>query len=83
MLTLQTFNKAIVVAKSDTVDLPLVSDRQPDALWVSEAGVVVCVFGNGQVVPFTCAAGTLLPISCKRINSTNTPGTLFVALWQT
>ncbi len=82
MLTLQTFNYGMTLTKSDTVDSPQYGDRYPDAIWIGEAGIVVIVFADGRVVPFTCAAGTLLPVRAKRINSTTTAGTLFVGLWQ-
>ena len=83
--TLQNFNYAKTVTKSDTVNMPTfpASDgRYPDAIWAGEAGVVVLVFPDESVIPFTVAAGSLLPVRAKRINSTNTAGTLFVGLWQ-
>lgn len=83
--TLQNFNYAIPIAKSDTVaspTFPASGGREPDAVWVGGAGVVICVFDDESTVAITVTAGTLLPIRCKRINSTSTTATLFVALWQ-
>jgi len=82
MQVLQSFQKALTLTKSDSVNSPQFGGRYPDVIWVGEAGVVVLVFGDGSVVPFTCAAGTILPVQAQRINSTNTVGTLFVGLWQ-
>lgn len=80
--TISNYSYAKTVTKSDTVNMPQKDDRYPDAIWCGEAGVVVLVFGDGSVVPFTVAAGTLLPVQAQRVNSTNTAGTLFVGLWQ-
>lgn len=80
--TLQAFTKALTLTKSDTVNSPQFAGRYPDVIWVGEAGVVILVFGDGSTVAFTCAAGTILPVTAVRINSTSTAGTLFVGLWQ-
>lgn len=88
---LQSFNYALPLTKSDTNSvatnnptLPLGgggSGRYPDAIWVGGAGIVVVVFEDESTVQITVAAGTLLPIRCKRINSTTTSASLFVGLW--
>lgn len=80
--TLQTFNYAIPISKSDTVNSPQYGGRYPDAIWVGGAGIVVAVLGDESTVQITVVAGTLLPLQCKRINSTTTTATLFVGLWQ-
>jgi len=51
------------------------------ALWVGGAGIVEGVFDNGDVVQFTVAASTLLPVRLRRVNSLNTTATLMVALY--
>jgi len=80
--TLQSFNYAIEITKSDTVNSPQYQGRYPDMLWVGGAGIVVCVFEDGSTAAFTVVAGTLLPIRCKRVNSTTTSATLIVGIWQ-
>ena len=78
---LQSFNVAIAISKSDTVNIvgpkPLT-----DAVYVGGAGVVVAVMSDDSLVAFTAVAGGILPIPIKRINSTNTTATLCVALYQ-
>ena len=44
-------------------------------------GIVVAVQEDGTAVSFTCAAGDILPIAAKRVNSTTTTATLMVALY--
>lgn len=83
--TLQTFNYALPITKSDTVNsptMPASGGRYPDAIWVGGAGIVECVFADESKVDITVVAGTLLPISCKRVNSSTTSATLMVGLWQ-
>ena len=79
--TLQTFNKAIAITTSDTVNSPQFDNRYPDAYWVGTAGILACVFGDSSVVAFTAPQG-LFPIKCVRINNTNTTADLIVGLWQ-
>lgn len=69
------FTDYSAIVKSDTVDLV----KPADGIWVGGAGVVVAVKPDGTAVSFTCVAGTLLPIYCIRVNSTNTTATLMVA----
>ena len=52
------------------------------SLWVGGAGIVVALMEDNTVAQFTCVAGSLLPISFKRVNSTTTTATLMVALYQ-
>jgi len=87
--TLQNFNYAQPISKSDTVNSPTMppggtsaGGRYPDAIWVGGAGIVAAIFDDGTECDFTVTAGTLLPVRCKRINSTTTTATLFVGLWQ-
>ncbi len=51
-------------------------------VWVGVAGIVVAVRDDDTTVTFTSAiAGVVLPIKCKRINSTTTTATDMVALF--
>jgi len=51
-------------------------------IYVGGAGNVAAVMADGTVLTFVgVAAGTLLPIRCKRINSTNTTATSMLALY--
>jgi hypothetical protein len=80
--TLQTFNTFRTVTKSDTVNVEQINDHWPTALQCGETGIVVVVSEDGRAVAFTVAAGQVLPVTFKRVNSTTTAGTLFVALYQ-
>jgi hypothetical protein len=87
--TLQIFNYAKPIAKSDTVFSPTMppggtgaGGRYPDAIWVGGAGVVACIFDDGSEVDITVTAGTILPIRCARVNNTTTTATLLVGMWQ-
>lgn len=79
--TLQTFTYGRLITKSDTVDIPLYLDRPVDALWVSAAGDVNVVFGDGSTAVFGAGLGLLPLKGVKRINSASTTATV-VALWQ-
>ena len=81
-LNVQSFSRAQPITPSDTVDIPLVEGQQPWAIWVGGAGIVVAVYDDGSTANFTCTAGTLLPVRCKRVNSTTTSATLLVGLHQ-
>ena len=80
--TLQTFNTYRTVTKSDSVDVQKINDHYPVALQCGEAGIVRVIAEDGTDVQFTVAAGQILPIVFKRVQSTTTAGTLFVALYQ-
>lgn len=82
MQIVNIYNKSLAVTKSDTVNIPLINGINPTGLFVSEAGVVVVVWEDNTLGTFTCVAGQILPFRIKRVNSTNTPGTLFQALYQ-
>jgi hypothetical protein len=70
--------KLVAVTKSDvtTYDPPL------RALWVGGAGnVAVIAADDADAVTITeVAAGTLLPIACSKVMSTNTTATLIIGL---
>lgn len=76
------FNTFRTVTKSDTVNVEQINGHWPTALQCGETGVVIVVSEDDRVIAFTVAAGQVLPVSFKRVNSTSTAGTLFVALYQ-
>lgn len=68
----------VSVTKSDTVNLP----AGCRALWIGGVGDVALVGDDDVAITFTAvAAGTILPLGPKRVNSTNTTATLIVALY--
>ena len=84
-LTLQSFSRARLITTSDTVNIPLYSERLPDAFWVGgTAGDLTCVYGDGSTVVVTVAAACgLVPLSqVVRINASGTTATKILALWQ-
>jgi hypothetical protein len=85
-----TYNRAVVATKSDTVNFDgstyaanaSTKAITADAIFVGGAGVVVAVFPDGSIAPFTVLAGTMLPLRCIRVNSTDTTATLMNAMYQ-
>lgn len=70
-------SSAAAVTPSDSVNLT----RAADALYVGSAGNLVAVM-NGTAITFSnVPAGTVLPIKCTRVNSTNTTASGIVALY--
>jgi hypothetical protein len=66
------------VTPSDSTDF----DSICRAIYVGGAGNVVAVRHDGTAVTFTgVPAGTVLPIACRRVNSTSTTATAIVALY--
>lgn len=66
------------VTPSDATD----QTQQFRALYIGGAGNVAIVSATGAVVTFVgLAAGTILPVSGIRVNSTNTTATSIVALY--
>ncbi len=71
--------RAAVVTPSDTVVIPGGPAR---GLYIGGAGNIVVVFTDDSTCTFTgVPAGTVLPVQCKRVNSTNTTATSIVALF--
>ena len=71
-----TANDAATVTKSDTTVVNC------DAIYVGGAGDVAVVTAKGTTVTFTgVPAGTILPVKCSKIMSTNTTATSMVALF--
>lgn len=82
MLSPQSFNYARVVAKSDTVDIPVIEGMVQRAIYVGGAGDVTLMMGDNSTVLFTAVpVGTVLMISAKRIMSTGSTGP-FTCLYQ-
>ena len=85
-----TYNRSLVITKSDTVNFDgstysasaSTKAIPSDAIFVGGAGVVVAIFEDGSLAPFTVLAGTVLPLTCIRVNSTSTTATLMNALYQ-
>jgi|TARA_R110000764_G_scaffold63870_1_gene134810 hypothetical protein len=85
-----TYNKSVVITKSDTVNFDgstysasaSTKAIPADAIFCGGAGVVVAIFEDGSLAPFTVLAGTVLPLKCIRVNSTSTTATLMNALYQ-
>ena len=85
-----TYNRSVVITKSDTVNFDgstysasaSTKAIPADAIFVGGAGVVVAIFEEGSLAPFTVLAGTVLPLKCIRVNSTSTTATLMNALYQ-
>lgn len=69
----------VAITKSDTVPLT----RHCDAIYVGGAGDVAVITAQGTVaVTFSgMAAGTILPVRCKQVMSTNTTATNLVGLF--
>jgi hypothetical protein len=76
-----TFNRAYPITKSDTVNIVLPNNAVMGGIWVGGAGIVLAIYDDDSQAAFTCVAGTVLPISCKRVQSTTTTATLMVALY--
>ena len=67
-----TYQDAVTVTESDSVD----DTSGPFAgLWCTSAGTLSFVTPAGSVVTLNVATNGLIPIACKRVNSTGTAGT--------
>lgn len=68
---------AFAVSASDSVNFTVAAR----ALYIGGAGDVAVVMATGDVVTFKAVpAGTVLPVRCTRVNSTNTSATDIVGL---
>lgn len=66
------------VTPSDSANLPWLTR----GLYIGGDGDVVAVRADGVAVTFTgVLAGSILPVSCIRVNSTSTTATAIVALY--
>lgn len=70
---------ALAVTPHDTTEIA--GGQLTRGLYVGGAGNLVAVIG-GNAITFTAVpAGSILPIRCTRVNSTNTTATSIVALF--
>jgi hypothetical protein len=70
---------AAAVTPNDGTDLAVLPAR---ALYIGGAGNISVDTAAGDTVTFSgLAAGTILPVSVKRVRSTSTTATLIVALY--
>lgn len=70
----------VTVTPSDTVDIP--GAEMCRSLYIGGAGDVAAVRQDGTAVVFSgVAAGSILPIRCRRVNATGTTATLIDALF--
>lgn len=75
-INLQPINAA-AVTKSDSTTF-----SQPSTIYVGGAGDVAVRTIGGDTVTFSAmAAGTILPVLCDRVMSTNTTATLMVRMY--
>jgi hypothetical protein len=73
------YNRIKAISASDTVNLP---DGVCDAILVNGAGNVVVVLENDETTTITgVVAGTILPLTVKRVNATSTTATNMYALY--
>ena len=85
-----TYNRVVLVAKSDTVNFDgstyaanaATKAIPADAIVVDTAGNVIVVFENGGTALMHAVAGVIIPVKCIRINSTSTTAAGLSALYQ-
>ena len=70
---------AVAITPHDSTDIA--GGQLTRGIYVGGAGNIVAIVG-GNAITFTgVVAGTVLPIRCSRVNSTNTTATNLVALF--
>ena len=73
---------AVTPSDTDNFNATTTKAALTRGLYVGGAGNVVAVREDGTAVTFASVpAGTILPIRCIRVNSTNTTATLIIRLW--
>jgi hypothetical protein len=81
MPTVVTYVDAFPVTKSDTDKFMPATGGKINALYIGGAGNVAVRTLTGRVITFTAVpVGTILPIQCERVMSTNTTATLIIGL---
>ena len=76
-LTRTDCRHAAAITPDDTCNLDAVA-----FVYIGVGGNMAVVTEAGEVVTFTgVVAGTILPVLCSRVNSTNTTATNLVAIW--
>lgn len=78
------FNSFRAITKHDTVDIPKEPyGRYPDAVFIGGAGNLVVIDQTGNLITFKgVLAGTMLAISPKRINATDSTAADLVACYR-
>lgn len=84
-MTLDSYNVSRTVAKSDSLDIPILPGGATcQAIYVGGAGDVTLLGLDGASVLFTAVpVGTVIPFLAKRIMSTGTAGGPFNCLYRT
>ena len=79
MQIIPIYNFAATITKDNSVNIPT---GVTHAVYVGTAGTMVAVQQNGVTATFVgIAAGSILPIAIKRVNSTSTTSDNMVALY--
>lgn len=72
---------AIAITKSDATEYVPTASGYLDALYIGGAGDVAVMTAAGNTVTFAGAvAGSIIPIQCQKVMSTNTTATNIVGL---
>lgn len=72
----------VAITTSDANDIAKFNGDYPRALWVGGSGNVAIVTPDGVVNTFEAvAAGTLLPVQTRRVNTTNTTATKMLGIY--
>lgn len=75
------YRDAVLINKSDTDTFASAGGGKFDALYIGGAGNVAIRTMSGKTVTFTAVpVGTILPVQCDRVMSTNTTATLIIGL---
>jgi hypothetical protein len=75
------YGRASPITPSDTNTYVPATGGQLQGLYIGGAGNVAARMLDGSVVTFSAVpAGTLLPVQCDRVMSTNTTATLIIGL---
>lgn len=82
-MEIEPYNFFRVIVPSDTVDMPIIQGERVKALYVGGTGNLVLVNGDEETALMSAIpAGTIVPFSPKRINSTSTTATLILGCWR-
>lgn len=74
------FNRAYVISKSDTVNLPQVGNLLTcDAIYVGTGGTLIVVFPDDTTCSYKVPSGGTIYVQAKRVNSTLTTADDMVA----
>ena len=74
------YRAAVAITKSDTANI-FPQGGFVDGIYCGGTGAIVVVFEDNTAITFAAVpAGTILPVKCKRVNSTSTGATNMVGL---